>query len=149
MTRLTRMQRVAHIAEKSEQISRRDVALAGRELDAARSSLASVWLQCEEIANNTEDIPLAFGRALLENGWLLAEQRETLVDAAEDRLEARRLAWSEQRHRVDALLRLVTRLRDAEIDDRMKREQHDLDDIVSSRFAASGRREPALIAASA
>ncbi len=149
MTRLKRMQRVAHIAEKSEQIARRDVALAGHELEEARASLASVWIQCEEIANSTEAMPLALGRALLETGWLLAEERESLVDQALDRLEARRATWDQQRTRLDALGRLVTRLGEAEIEDRAKRERHELDDLVSSRHAGQGRREPALIGASA
>jgi flagellar biosynthesis chaperone FliJ len=139
MTRLNRIRRITNMTEKNERAARTEVARANRELDDARASLESVWNQCRAAADNDSELPLKFGRALVETGWILADERTSSVNDATERLEQRTSAWAEQRTRLDALGRLVDRLEEADRSDQARRDQNDLDDIVATRYIAKQR----------
>jgi hypothetical protein len=133
MNRQKRVRRIADATERSERAARAGVAVAARDLTTAQVSLEEIWDQCRSVAVSDTDLPLKFGRALVETGWLVAEERAAAVRGAEARLAERTTTWSTQKTRLDALERLIGRLDDVDRSERARRDRNALDDLVTSR----------------
>ncbi len=138
MTRAERMQRIADLLDKQEQQARQELAAANRELDEAERSLREVFEQCRAVAADGQELSVAFGRVLIESGWLTAIDRSDRRDRAEAEAEGARASWQARRTRLDALTRLVARLGELEEQEAAKRLERELTDIVMARRALIG-----------
>lgn len=136
-SRTNRMRRLSDLAEKQERQSRRALADAAIEHDAAEAALRSVFLQCREVVEQPDAFSIRFGRGLIEAGWLAEEQRRTERDAAAIAVETQRSAWQNQKSRLDALGRLVDRLADVDSASADRASAHELDDVLTSRLHAA------------
>lgn len=131
-----RMHRLAEVVERQEQRSRRALDAANRERDDAAHALQSVFLQCRDVAQRPDEFSARFGRGLIEAGWLAERERRAALEAAVDAADRRLGEWHQHRTRVDALERLIERLRQAEREDEARRSERELGDLVSSRSVA-------------
>ena len=136
--RTRRMHRLAELAEKQERRSRRALGAAVAERDGAAHALQSVFLQCRDVAQRPDDFSVRFGRGLIEAGWLAEQDRRSALEAAVDAAETRKVEWSAERTRVDALGRLLERLAEADAEDAARQAEKELSDLVSSRMASRG-----------
>ncbi len=127
------MQRIADLAERQELSSRRALADATNEHEAADAALRSVFLQCRDVVEQADVFSVRFGRSLIEAGWLTEQQRRIDRDAAAISVEISRTAWQRQRTRLDALGRLVDRLADADAEAQDREAAQELDDLLNAR----------------
>ncbi len=127
------MQRIADLAERQELSSRRALADATNEHEAADAALRSVFLQCRDVVEQADVFSVRFGRSLIEAGWLTEQQRGIDRDAAAISVEISRTAWQRQRTRLDALGRLVDRLADADAEAQDREAAQELDDLLNAR----------------
>ncbi len=136
--RIRRMQRLAELAERHERLARRSLGQAITDRDSAAVALQSVFIQCREVAERPDEFGVRFGRGLIESGWLAEQERRSALESAIENTEDRRHEWSEQRTRVDALDRMLDRLHEAHVKDVARREESELNDLVSSRLVVRG-----------
>ncbi len=134
MNRSERVRRIKELVKTGEYQARRDLAVANRDLNDAESAVVSIFDQCRDLAHPSEDVPLAFGRALLQSGWLAAQERTQQRDAAAVVAGERHSTWAKQQTRLDALGRLLGRLELEESTNRQKHTEAELTDIISTRI---------------
>lgn len=136
--RTRRMRRLADLAEKQERRSRRALGQALTEREQAAHALQSVFLQCRDVVERSDEFSVRFGRGLIEAGWLAEQDRRSALESAIEAANDRQDEWHEERTRVDALDRLLGRLTDAEAEDAVRKVESELGDLVTSRIVARG-----------
>ncbi len=133
MNRTARVRRIKELVKTGEYQARRDLAVASRDLNDAESAVVSIFDQCRNLAQPSDDLPLAFGRSLLQSGWFAVEERTEQRDAAAVIVDERHATWAHQQTRLDALGRLLGRLELEESSIRQKQTEAELTDIISTR----------------
>jgi hypothetical protein len=129
-----RLRRISRLVELRERSARRDLAAARTAHGQARSVLLDVFEQCRAVARDDQELSVAFGRALIEAGWLRAEAQEEACIATAAAVDTAVEQWSEHRNRLDALSRLIERMAESEAAERDQRERADFSELVTARW---------------
>ncbi len=148
MNRSKRITKIAALAESREGMARLELAVASRETATAEMALLSVFDQCRRAAadstssnppaDNTDQLSVRFGRALIESGWLAASACEEYLQMASRLEERKQDVWNERRTTVDALERLVDRFKLVDDIASARLNDNELDDLINSRSSLVG-----------
>lgn len=144
MTRTNRTKRLADVATKAERQAHQRLAAASNELRDAEESLEEIFIGCRRVAESSDELSVRFGRALIESGWLAAQEQQARCVSASAEVAERSEEWSERRSRVDALGRLLDRLRAADAEEKARLEVEALEDVIASRAQTEALLAPSV-----